>query len=68
MCDCKTCPLIFSLASPRDHLTPLTSLAHTLRNRNADLLRRFEIDDEFEFDRLLEGNISWIDAVEILST
>ncbi len=38
---------------------------YPLRNRNADLLRRFEIDDELEFDRLLEGNISSIDAVEI---
>ena len=37
-------------------------------NRNTDLLRRFEIDDELEFDRLLEGNISWFDAVEMLST
>ena len=39
-----------------------------LRNRNADLLSRFEIDDELEFDRLLEGNISWFDAVEMLFT
>jgi hypothetical protein len=38
------------------------------RNRNTDLLRRFEIDDELEFDRLLEGNISWFDAVEMLFT
>jgi hypothetical protein len=38
------------------------------RNRNTDLLRRFEIDDELEFDRVLEGNISWFDAVEMLFT
>jgi len=31
---------------------------HPHRNRNADLLRRFEIDDEVEFGWLLEGNIS----------
>jgi hypothetical protein len=36
-----------------------------LRNPNADLLPRFEIDDELEFDRLLEENISWFDAVEL---
>jgi len=28
----------------------------------------FEIDDELEFDRLLEGDISWFDAVEMLFT
>jgi hypothetical protein len=39
-----------------------------IRNRKTDLLRRFEIDDELEFDRLLEGNISWFDAVEMLFT
>ena len=51
-------------------LDPLVLLPrqHPLRNRNADLLRRFEIDDELEFDRLLEGNIGWFDAVEMLST
>ena len=38
-----------------------------IRNR-ADLLRRFEIDDELEFDRLLEWNISGSDAAEILFT
>jgi hypothetical protein len=35
---------------------------HPLRSRNADLPRGFEIDDELEFDRLLEGNISWFDG------
>jgi hypothetical protein len=49
-----------------DH--PVRSRQNIRRNRQADLLRRFEIDDELEFDRLLEGKFSWIDAVEILST
>lgn len=50
------------------NLPPCSPCQHDLRNRNADLLRRFEIDDELEFDRLLEGNISWFDAVETSST
>ena len=33
-----------------------------------DRFERFEIDGELKFDRLLEGNMSWFDAVEKLST
>jgi len=41
--------------------------ASRIRACGADLLRRFEIDDELEFDRLVEGNIGWFDDVEKLS-
>jgi hypothetical protein len=40
-----------------------------LQNPHANLLRHFEIiDDVLEFDWPLGGNITRIDAVEILST
>jgi hypothetical protein len=39
-------------------LTTLSPSPIPPRNRNADVLHRFQIDDELEFDRRLEGNIS----------
>src|SRR5215813_11206481 len=40
------------------------SCQHIRRNREPDLLRRFQIDDEFELLRLLDGEISRRSAFE----
>ena len=58
-------PKLFQRSLPIDLCRP--KLRHYLFVGivNADLLRPFEIDDELEFDRLLEPTISWFDAVEI---
>src|SRR6266498_1916406 len=47
-----------------DHL--VRSNQHLLWNRHADLLRRFQIDDELELRRLLHGEIGGLRAFEDL--
>ena len=37
---------------------------HVGRNRQTDLLGRFQIDDELEFVWLLHGEIGWLPAFE----
>ena len=54
------------LLSLLDHL--VRPYQHIRRNRQADLLRRFQIDDEFEFDRLLDGQVCGLPPFKILST
>src|SRR5262245_36776215 len=39
---------------------------HRFRNRQSDLFRRFEIDDELELSRLLHREISWFGAFQNL--
>jgi len=39
---------------------------HLRRNRQADLLCRFQIDDELEFFRLLDGQVSGLGSLENL--
>ncbi len=39
---------------------------HRLRNRQADLFRRFEIDNQLEFRRLLNRNVRWLCAFQDL--
>src|SRR5438094_2848803 len=34
------------------------------RNRQADLLRCFQVDDEFKFRRLLDGKVGWLSSFE----
>ena len=41
-----------------DHL--VRSVQHRLRNRKTDLLRRFQVNEQFELRRLLHGQISWL--------
>jgi hypothetical protein len=41
----------------------IRSRQHVGRNCQADLLGRFEIDDELELDRLLDWNISGFDSL-----
>src|SRR6266511_983940 len=59
---------IQSLASP---LRLLSSLDHLIRsrqhvrlNRQADLLRRFQVDDQFELRGLLDRQIGWLRTLE----
>src|SRR5215472_13278416 len=47
-----------------DH--PVRPRQHVRRNRQADLLCRFEIDDELELLRLLDRQISWLRAFQNL--
>ena len=47
-----------------DHL--VRPRQHVRWNRQADLLRRFQIDDEFELRRLLDGQIGGLGALENL--
>src|SRR6185503_10750197 len=44
----------------------IRSYQHVRRNRHADLLRRFEINDELELDRLLHGNVGGLCAFQDL--
>ena len=44
----------------------IRSRQHVRRNRQADLLRGFQIDDEFELRRLLHGKFGWLGAFENL--
>jgi hypothetical protein len=39
---------------------PIRPRQHVRRNREADLLGRFEIDDQLEFRRLFDGKIGWL--------
>src|SRR5262249_362047 len=39
---------------------------HRFRNRQSDLFRRFEIDDELELSRLLHREIGWFGAFQNL--
>src|SRR5262249_44193095 len=39
---------------------------HRLRNRQSDLFRRFQIDDELEFSWLLHREIGWFGAFQNL--
>jgi hypothetical protein len=39
---------------------PIRSGEHLRRDRQADLLSRFQIDDELELLRLLAGEIGWL--------
>ena len=52
-------PFIDHLVRPRQHIR---------RNRQADLFRRFQIDDELELLRLLDGKIGGLAPFKILST
>ena len=52
-------PLLNDFIRPRQHIW---------RNRQADLLGGFQIDDEFKFRRLLDGQISRLGPFRILST
>ena len=47
-----------------DH--PISSRQHIRRNRQADLLRRLQVDDELELCRLLDRKISGLGAFENL--
>src|SRR6266511_4876541 len=40
----------------------IRSPQHLLRNRETDLLRRFQVDDELEFGWLFDGEIGGLDA------
>ena len=51
------------IASPNH---PICSCQHVRRNRQADLLRRLEIYHQLELRRLLDRQISGLDAPENL--
>ncbi len=46
---------------------PVRSNQHIRRNRQADLLRCFQIDDELELHWLLDGKVGWLSPLEVLS-
>src|SRR4030095_13364347 len=47
-----------------DHL--VCSLQYRLRDRDPDLLRGFEVDDQLELSCLLDGQITWLRTSEDL--
>src|SRR5215831_6674869 len=47
-----------------DH--PIRSRQHVGWDREADLLCRFQVDDEFELCRLLHGKVRWLSSFEYL--
>jgi hypothetical protein len=47
-----------------DHF--IRSIQHVRRNRQSDLLRRFQIDDELKLRRLLHWDVAWLSALENL--
>src|SRR5215475_4514886 len=54
-----------TLATPPFSLYhPVRPVQQRLRNRHADLFRRFEIDHQLELRRLFEGNVSRLGALE----
>jgi hypothetical protein len=57
---------LFGLISTRslDHL--IGPIKHRLRNRETDLLRGFQIDDELELLRLFHGEVSGLRAFQYL--
>ena len=55
--------LSLGIATRSAHLNhPIRPRQHIRRNRQADLLRRFEIDDKLELLRLFDGKISGLRA------
>ena len=61
-------PLLHAGLSRRilDHL--IRPHQHVRRNRQADLLRGFEIDDELKLRRLLDRQVAGLAPFKILST
>ena len=45
-----------------DHL--IRSIKRRLRNRQADLVGRFEVDHQFELRWLLDGQIGWLGSLQ----
>ena len=59
-------PLLHHSMFSFDHL--IRPVEHGLRNRQADLLRGLEIDDELKLRRLLKGKSAGLAPFRILST
>ena len=57
-------PLLHHSASSPDH--PIRPRQHIRRNRQADLLRGFQIDDELELLRLLHWQVGGLGAFQDL--
>ena len=51
---------IFTFALFDDFIRPVQ---HRLRNRQADLLRRFQVDDQLKLHRLLHGKVGGFGAL-----
>ena len=59
---------IGNLKSKMSFYDPVRPHQHIRRDRQADLLGGFQIDDEFKLRRLFYWEVGWLGAFENLST
>jgi hypothetical protein len=59
--------LKFEIRNPKLFNNPVRSSQHVRWNRQADLFRRLQLDDELELDRLLHWQIGGLSPLEVLS-
>src|SRR5262245_10374375 len=56
----------FEIRNPKSFDYPIRPHQHVRRNRQADLLGRFQIDDELELLRLFDWQVRWLSSFQYL--